>query len=109
MSYSTRNASNCSKMKADKESLFDLLVVFLTALFIILFCSCSVNRVNNKTSIRLLDEFRVDEYRGYVVTSMKPDGKWTNCAVYSEEKKRFCYIRIPSWLAGYYQEGDTIR
>lgn len=71
--------------------------------------SCTSNKVANKTSIRLLDEFRVDEYRGYVVNTINTKGKWSNVSIYSFEKKRHCLVKIPSWLSSYYNPGDTIK
>jgi len=78
----------------------------LVALIIV---SCTSNKVATKTSIKLLDEFRVDEYRGYVVTSVDTKGRWSNVSLYSFERKRHCLVKIPSWLSSYYNQGDTVK
>ena len=63
-----------------------------------------------KASNRLLDEFRIDEYRGYIVISIdKNSAKYRNVSMYNAEKKRYVYVIIPKWLADYWQEGDTIK
>lgn len=63
-----------------------------------------------KTSNRLLDEFRIDEYRGYVVLSIsKNNSKYRNVSMYNGERKRYVYVKTPKWLADYWQEGDTIK
>lgn len=63
-----------------------------------------------KASNRLLDEFRVDEYRNYVIISKsKSTSKFTNVSMYCQEKKRYVQVKTPNWLASYWEEGDTIR
>ena len=63
-----------------------------------------------KASNRLLDEFRIDEYRGYIVLAIdKNSSKFRNVSMYNYEKKRYVYVKIPKWLADYWQEGDTIK
>lgn len=71
--------------------------------------SCSTSK-GLKSSNRLLDEFRIDEYRQYVVISIsKKNSKYSNVAMYNPEKKRYVYVCIPKWLSDYWQEGDTIK
>lgn len=73
--------------------------------------NCSGSKVApNKPSNRLLDEFRVDEYREFVVLSIKKhNSDYSDVAMYNQEKKRYVFVKIPNWLAEYWQEGDTIR
>lgn len=82
-------------------SLFTFLLVMIP--------SCGV-KPGNKASNKLLDEFRVDEYRGYVVISIsKKTDNYCKVAMYNYEKKRYVYVLIPKWLSDYWQEGDTIK
>ena len=84
-----------------KVTLFLIVLIFLNG--------CS-RKSGNKASNRLLDEFRIDEYRGYVVISVDKGGsKYKNVAMYNGEKKRYVYVKIPKWLADYWEEGDTIK
>ena len=77
--------------------------------FVLILFSCRDTK-GLKTSNRLLDEFRVDEYREYVIISInKENNKYSNIAMYNYEKKRYVFVKIPTWLADYWQEGDTIR
>lgn len=81
--------------------------------YILYFCcvliSCS-SKVSNKSSNRLLDEFRVDEYRGYTIVSIeKRNANFRDVSMYSFEKKRYVHVKIPKWLADYWQKGDTIK
>jgi hypothetical protein len=78
-------------------------------IFFIVAFSCRASK-GLKTSNKLLDEFRVDEYREYVVISIdKEDKNFSNIAMYNYEKKRYVFVKIPNWLAEYWSEGDTIR
>lgn len=78
-------------------------------LLLILLSACSP-KLGNKASNRLLDEFRIDEYKGYTVISVnKHNSKYRNVAMYNSERKRYVYVKIPKWLADYWQEGDTIK
>lgn len=71
--------------------------------------SCASNK-GLKSSNKLLDEFRIDEYRQYVIISIsKKNKKYSNVAMYNAEKKRYAYVCIPKWLSDYWQEGDTIK
>lgn len=80
-----------------------------TFLLCILLLSCQNNK-GTKASNKLLDEFRVDEYREYVVISISKKNKdFSNVAMYNYEKKRYVYVCIPTWLSSYWEEGDTIR
>ena len=82
---------------------------YLYLILLVLLTSCTPS-VTNKASNRLLDEFRIDEYRGYTVISVsKHNSKFRNVAMYNTEKKRYVYVKIPKWLADYWQEGDTIK
>lgn len=79
-------------------------------LFVLAVSCAGTIKSGTKSSNRLLDEFRVDEYRGYVVISKnKRHPNFTDISMYSEEKKRFVFVKIPNWLAEYWEEGDTIR
>lgn len=83
--------------------------VIYTIIVFIIFFSCRSSK-GLKTSNKLLDEFRVDEYREYVVISIKKEDKnFSNVAMYNYEKKRYVFVKIPNWLSDYWQEGDTIR
>lgn len=80
----------------------------LFIIFILSFC-CQSNK-GLKTSNKLLDEFRIDEYREYVIISIqKENEKFARIAMYNFEKKRYVFVKIPVWLSDYWQEGDTIR
>ena len=86
---------------------FKFIVLIIATFLVILSCGTSKGL---KTSNKLLDEFRVDEYREYVVISIdKEDKKFSNIAMYNYEKKRYVFVKIPNWLAEYWEEGDTIR
>lgn len=78
-------------------------------LLLILLNSCAP-KLGNKASNRLLDEFRIDEYRGYTVMAVeKNNSKFRNVSMYNGERKRYVYVKVPKWLADYWQEGDTIK
>ena len=82
-------------------------IYFGITAFILIACS---PKLSNKASNRLLDEFRIDEYRGYTVMGVaKSNSKFRNVSMYNSEKKRYVYVKVPSWLADYWQEGDTIK
>jgi hypothetical protein len=84
-------------------------LIFGIAVFSLVACSIGKN-TGLKSSNRLLDEFRIDEYRGYVVISVEKAGsKFSNVAMYNSEKKRYVYVKIPKWLSDYWQEGDTVK
>ena len=86
---------------------FSFCIYFGITAFILFACS---PKLGNKASNRLLDEFRIDEYRGYTVMGVDKQGsKFRNVSMYNGEKKRYVYVKVPSWLADYWQEGDTIK
>lgn len=81
----------------------------VSLILLLFFFGCTTPR-GNKASNKLLDEFRIDEYREYVVISIsKKNSNYSNIAMYNYEKKRYVYVSIPNWLSEYWQEGDTIR
>lgn len=82
--------------------------IFFLVLFI---TSCGVfTKVSNKSSNRLLDEFRVDEYRNFVIISKdEKSSRFTNVSMYSEEKRRYVNVKVPNWLSSYWEVGDTIK
>lgn len=80
------------------------------ALLVLILLGGCAPKLGNKASNRLLDEFRIDEYRGYTVMGVeKHSSKFRNVSMYNPEKKRYVYVKVPSWLADYWQEGDTIK
>jgi hypothetical protein len=86
---------------------YKILIIFF--IFLLISFSCRDTK-GLKTSNKLLDEFRVDEYREYVIISINEgDKNFSNVSMYNYEKKRYVYVKIPTWLSSYWQEGDTIR
>lgn len=86
-----------------RKLIFTIFLIFLISF------SCQTNK-GLKTSNKLLDEFRIDEYREYVIISIKKESnKFAKIAMYNYEKKRYVFVKIPVWLSDYWQEGDTIR
>jgi len=85
-----------------------IMSLFLGVFFL---ANCSGTKMPpQRPSNRLLDEFRVDEYREFVVLSIKKhNSDYSDVAMYNQEKKRYVFVKIPNWLAEYWQEGDTIR
>lgn len=80
------------------------------ALLVLILLGGCAPKLGNKASNRLLDEFRIDEYRGYTVMAVeKNNSKFRNVSMYNGEKKRYVYVKVPKWLADYWQEGDTIK
>jgi hypothetical protein len=76
-----------------------------------LLTSCKTsNKIAVKSNIKLLEEFRTAEYRGYIVKSIDNLNKKNDIiTLFNEANSRGVKIKISKEFARWYSVGDTIK